>query len=579
MVESESTANIPFSKNKESVPRRNNRHNGNEAIDNAASQEILRLVQAMMDGRLSERGQVESFSGSSAELIGLVNRMLDALVSPLQVAAHSIDQIAHGNLPDFIIDEYKGEFNDIKRNLNTFLAIMYGMHHETQNLIQAIEQGKLGTRGNDWDFDGNWRQLIGGVNNTLDAVLTPIQEASTVLGQMSNYDLTCRVKGTYKGEHARIKKALNTTAEALQSALSQVAEAVTSFTVLCGEIAKSSEELAQGAAAQAESIKETSRRMEHIAAMAKQNRDNTAQATVIARTAKESVALSKDSAAGLAGAMSDIRASAEGTSVVIQEINTIAFTTDSLAVDAAVKAANVGSAGRGFSVLAKEMSDLAGRSLAAVAKMDEIIKSATGDAKDSNAELLQKELKDSIREINVMARQTNYLAMNAAVQAAHIEETGRGFELFTEEIRRLSVSTKDAALKTEDLIRRSVELAQNGENLARDIDGSLIEVVEGVTGLADIVERIATASSEQTEGVEAVNLSLSRIEQVTEQFAATAGKSFSAARTLEGQAVDLKAMVGRFQLSTFAEAHDELPDRDRQAPSGRITPIAEIQHA
>jgi len=564
MAESEATANILFTTKTESVPSGSDGllaaapRGGNgdgESMSSGASQEILRLVQAMVDGRLGERGHVDRFSGSSAELIGLVNQMLDALVTPLQVAARSIDQIAHGNLPDFIIDEYKGEFNDIKRNLNTFLAIMYGMHHETQNLIQAIQRGKLGTRGNDWDFDGNWRQLIGGVNSTLDAVLTPIQEASTVLGQMSNYDLTCRVKGTYKGEHARIKKALNTTAEALHSALSQVAEAVTSFTVVCAEIAKSSEELAEGAAAQAESIKETSLRMDHIAAMAKQNQENTAQATVIARTAKESVARSKDSAAGLAIAMGDIRASAEGTSVVIQEINTVALTTDALAADAAVKAANVGSAGRGFSVLAREMGDLARRSLSAAAKMDEIIKSATVSASGASAEteLSQKEFNDAIREINIMARQTNYLAMNAAVQAAHIEEAGRGFESFTEEIRRLSVSTKDAALRTEGLIRNSVELAQNGEKLSRDIDVSLLEVVEGVTELADIVERIAAASGEQTEGVEAVNSSLTQIEKVTERFAANAGKSFSAARNLEGQAVDLKAMVGRFQLDSFVE--------------------------
>ena len=85
------------------------------------------------------------------------------------------------------------------------------------------------------------------------------------------------------------------------------------------------------------------------------------------------------------------------------------------------------------------------------------------------------------------------------------------------------------------------------------IDGSLVEVVAGVTELADIVERIAAASLEQTEGVEAVKSSLFQIEKVTEQFAANAGKSFSAARTLEGQAVDLKAMVGRFQLQSFPE--------------------------
>jgi methyl-accepting chemotaxis protein len=242
----------------------------------------------------------------------------------------------------------------------------------------------------------------------------------------------------------------------------------------------------------------------------------------------------------------------QSISTDIQEINTIALTTDTLAADAAVKASNVGSAGRGFSVLAREMGDLAKRSLAAAARMQEIIKSATVSTSgaDAGTELAQKEFSEAIRDINVMARQTNYLAMNAAVQAAYIEEAGRGFESFTEAIQWLSVSTRDAALRIEGLIRSSVELARTGKICPRDIDGGLLEVVEGVTELADIVERIATASGEQTEGVAAVNTSLSRIERVTEQFAANAGESFSAARTLEGQAVDLKTMVGRFQLNS-----------------------------
>ncbi|GEM_PF-720137 len=525
-----------------------NTFNANASDGNAAFQEILRLVRAMMEGQLGERGQVEQFGGSAAELIRLINLMLDALITPLRAAAHSIDQIAHGNLPDFIIDEYKGEFNEIKRNLNTFLAIMYGMHHETQNLIQAVQLGKLAMRGNDWDFQGNWQQLIAGVNDTLDAVLTPIQEASTVLGQMSNYDLSARVSGAYKGDHARIKKALNTTADTLQSALCQVAEAVAKVTTVAGNIAKSSEDVARGAGEQADAIGESSRRMEQIAAMARQNQENTAQAAVIAQAAREAVEKSKDSTARLSAAMGDIRAAAEGTSIIIQEIDTIALKTDSLAADAAVKAAHVGSAGQGFAVLAGEMRDLAKRSMMAAATVEEIIKKSGEEVRISGHSASWKGLNQVIKDINLMARQTNYLAVNAAVQAAHIEATGTGFESFTEEVRRLSVRTKEAAVKTEGFIHSSVELAQNGEIIFQEIDHNLVEMVEGVTKVADIVERIAVASQDQTEGVEAVKVSISHVQQVTEQFAINAEQSSSAARTLEGQAKALQTMVERFQL-------------------------------
>lgn len=534
-----------------------NTFNPDASADNAVFQEITRLVRAMMEGQLGERGQVKQFEGSAAELISLINLMLDTLITPLRAAAYSIDRIAHGNLPDFITDEYKGEFNEIKRNLNTFLAIMYGMHHETQSLIKSVQAGKLAMRGNDWDFQGNWQQLIAGVNDTLDAVINPIQEASAVLGQMSNYDLSARVSGGYKGDHARIKKALNTTADTLQAALYQVAEAVAKVTAVSENIAESSEAVARGAGEQADAIRETSRRIEQIASMAKQNQENTAQAAIIAHAAKEAVAKSKDSTARLSAAIGDIRASAEGTSIIIQEIDTIALKTDSLAADAAVKAAHIGSAGQGFSVLANEMRDLAKRSMQAATTMEEIIKKSGEEVRATGHSTSWKGLNQVIKDINMMARQTNYLAVNAAVQAAHIEATGTGFESFTEEVRRLSVRTKDAAVKTEGFIHSSVELAQNGEVIFREIDHNLVEMVEGVTKVADIVERIAVASQDQTEGVEAVNVSISHVQQVTEQFAVNAEQSSSAARTLEGQARDLQTMVERFHLGALTEKKTE----------------------
>jgi hypothetical protein len=171
-----------------------------------AHDEILRLAEAMMEGRLSERGTPSDFDGEDARLISLVNRMLDALVSPLRLAANAIDQISHGTIPPFVIDDYKGEYNTLKQNLNILLATLYGLHNETRNLIVNINEGKLKARGNDWDFGGIWRDLIAGVNGTLDAVTDPLIEAGSILKLLSNYDLTARMNGRYRGEHAMIKK-------------------------------------------------------------------------------------------------------------------------------------------------------------------------------------------------------------------------------------------------------------------------------------------------------------------------------------------------------------------------------------
>ena len=108
--------------------------------------EIQRLAEAMMNGRLDERGDPAQFTGDDAALVLMVNRMLDTLVTPLRLAAGAIDEIAHGRIPPFVIDDYTGEYNNLKRNLNTLLATLYGLHSETQHLIGNIVEHLAGAQ-------------------------------------------------------------------------------------------------------------------------------------------------------------------------------------------------------------------------------------------------------------------------------------------------------------------------------------------------------------------------------------------------------------------------------------------------
>jgi methyl-accepting chemotaxis protein len=86
----------------------------------------------MMNGLLDERGNPGDFEGEDARLIALVNRMLDALVTPLRLAASAIDQISHGTIPPFVIDDYKGEYNNLKRNLNILCDRSRQSHSQKQ---------------------------------------------------------------------------------------------------------------------------------------------------------------------------------------------------------------------------------------------------------------------------------------------------------------------------------------------------------------------------------------------------------------------------------------------------------------
>ena len=88
---------------------------------------------------------------------------------------------------------------------------------------QNALDGKLDVRGNAGTFNGAYREIVSGVNKTLDAIMGPINEASAILQKVANKDMSARITGDYKGDYAKIKEALNLAVENLDKALQQVA--------------------------------------------------------------------------------------------------------------------------------------------------------------------------------------------------------------------------------------------------------------------------------------------------------------------------------------------------------------------
>ena len=153
-----------------------------------------------------------------------------------------------------------------------------------------------------------------------------------------------------------------------------------------------------------------------------------------------------------------------------------------------------------------------------------------------------------IKDINEIAFQTNLLALNAAVEAARAGEAGRGFAVVAEEVRSLALRSKEAANKTEALIRDSVKRAAEGEATAKHVQAKLGGIASGVSKVTDIVAEIAAAAKEQSAGIEQVTKAVGQMDTVTQQNAANSEESSSAAAELSGQSEELASMVQSFQL-------------------------------
>jgi methyl-accepting chemotaxis protein len=160
-----------------------------------------------------------------------------------------------------------------------------------------------------------------------------------------------------------------------------------------------------------------------------------------------------------------------------------------------------------------------------------------------------KQIADIIGVIDSIAFQTNILALNAAVEAARAGEQGKGFAVVASEVRALAQRSAQAAREIKALIGRSVEQVQSGSGLADDAGTAMQGIVEQVRQVSVLIGEIASASGEQSRGIQQIGHAVTQLDQVTQQNAALVEESSAAADSLQQQAKELAELVKVFRLA------------------------------
>ncbi|KWA22214.1 methyl-accepting chemotaxis protein [Burkholderia territorii] len=197
------------------------------------------------------------------------------------------------------------------------------------------------------------------------------------------------------------------------------------------------------------------------------------------------------------------------------------------------------------STLAANASDVAQRGSSVVGR---VVETMTEIGNSSS------KIADITGIIEGIAFQTNILALNAAVEAARAGEQGRGFAVVASEVRSLAQRSSTAAKEIKELISASVQTIQAGSALAGEAGETMLDVTRAVARVTDIMGEIAAASAEQSRGIDQVNLTITQMDQTTQQNAALVEQAAAASKSLEAQGRDLSETVSAFRMPAGQQA-------------------------
>ncbi len=349
--------------------------------------------------------------------------------------------------------------------MNTMKASVQAVVSDANTLADAAVRGDLDYRADASKHGGDFAKIIHGFNDTLDALLGPINELVKVLNQVANHDLCVRVKGDFKGKHAEIINTLNVALDHLDDSLGKVANMVGQVSVASREISNGSQSVANGASDQASSLEEVSSSLQEMSSSISRTTANANEAKNLAQSAQDSTSTGVDSMNDLSIAIEKIKDSSDETSKIVQTIDEIAFQTNLLALNAAVEAARAGEAGKGFAVVAEEVRNLAMRSAEAAKDTSTLIEESVKNA-NNGVELNEKVL-SNLMEINERVIKVGEVM---AEIAAASNEQNQGIDQVNSAVEQMNQVTQQTAANSEESASSAEELASQSADMRSMIE-------------------------------------------------------------------------------------------------------------
>ena len=397
----------------------------------------------------------------------------------------AIRQVALGDYDAVLVEarrvNKRSEHDILTPSLIQMMESIDALVADAGMLSQAAIEGRLSMRADISRHQGKYRNIVDGVNHTLDSVIGPLQDVAAVLTRLAGGDLTLQVTNDYAGDFKNLSDAVNGLATHVRFAMKEIGKNTKALVTAAEELNKVSHQMgtsAEETAAQANLVAAASTQVsnnvstvatgaEEMGTSIKEIAKNTAEATRVATAAVKSAEDTNQTIAKLGQSSAEI-------GQVIKVITSIAQQTNLLALNATIEAARAGEAGKGFAVVANEVKELAKETAKATEDISRKIEAIQGDTK-------------------------------GAVSA--IEQIGGVIGQISDIQSTIASAVEEQSATTNEITRTLAEAARGSSDINHNI-----------TGVAETARSTTTGAGETQKSVQSLEKMAAELQSLVDQF-------------------------------------------------------------
>lgn len=492
--------------------------------------QIEAIIRAAVQGDLAQRIQTQSYTGSMKLLGEGVNRLMDAIVEPIQEIIQVSVQLEKGELGNQVQGAYEGDFLRLKEAVNSFISFNRQIANDLARIGEAMVRGELAV-----DFQAQYPGDYAQIQTALSKFLVFNREIAKDLVRIGESlvegYLSVDFQAEYPGDYSQIRSSLfgfMAFNRAMMKDLSRLAKAMSEgdlTTELEADYPGQFQVIQDSFATALSSLNEVLVQAKTIVSeVAKAGTQLQSMSQSLASVSQQQSSSSEESAAALEQTASMVKANAENANIANQ--------------------------------LVQETSVAAEQGKEKMTEMDQAMEAIARSSKD---------ISKIIKAIDEIAFQTNLLALNAAVEAARAGRQGRGFAVVAQEVRNLAGRSATAAKETANLIEEAILKVERGVRITSETGGSLSQIVHNVVKVKDLVAEISAASDEQSQGIQEVSIAMTQVSQGAQETSQQSTELAAASDELGRQTEVLTKSVERFRLQE-ASPGDAMPLDEEISP-------------